>query len=321
MKRNISRLLVGLTFIFILTVMVKRFDLIKENFHNNGIYFLLIALIYLGGRFMDGLRLKFLLEQYDLKLKKSECMGLSCMMPCYNIIFPNAGILTNATYLKAKHKFKYTHFLSVGVFRTLITILMCCVVGLVSSLIYSASKGNNILFAPCIIYIGLILLAVMIYFVPIPAFLRKYSILDKLSKAVEGMRGLGKNKTFLIKMVLAQMGIVTLFILRYYVVFKALSFSVPLLNVSSILPMTALSNIVNILPANFAIREIMISTSSVLIGLSRDDGLIVAALDRAVILATLLFAGTISFIKLKYFNHIFVKLGNFNDISRECDDE
>jgi hypothetical protein len=97
MKKLITRTIAFATLIFILFVLVKNFDVIKTNFIEHKVYFLLIALAYLGGRLLVGFKLYILVARYGIKVSKYECVGLAFMVHYYNLIFPNAGVLTFGT--------------------------------------------------------------------------------------------------------------------------------------------------------------------------------------------------------------------------------
>ncbi|MBU1084205.1 MAG: flippase-like domain-containing protein, partial [Candidatus Omnitrophica bacterium] len=116
-----------------------------------------------------------------------------------------------------------------------------------------------------------------------------------------------------------QTGIISLFILRYYIVFKALSFSASLAGIAAVIPMTAISNLINIIPANLAIREAVVSASSMLIGFTPEQGILVAAIDRSVILITLFFTGGWFFIRLRYFDNLILKK-NIEGVGAGSDD-
>jgi hypothetical protein len=83
-------------------------------------------------------------------------------------------------------------------------------------------------------------------------------------------------------------------------VLMALSFDASLIGMLAITPLTVLSNLINLIPANFAIREAVVSGGMTLIGYTINDGLLVASIDRVVLLATILILGTWFFIKFRY---------------------
>lgn len=319
MKRHISGIIAIATFIFILFVLVSKFDVIKENFLRHKIYFLLISLAYIGGRMLDGIKLNVLVSRFGLKIKKSECFGLSLMLPLYNLMFPNAGQVANALYLKSKYKFKYRHFVSVGLIRIITTIMVSGFIGISASLAYMVRHRNLLLTVPVAVYLALMCLALAVFFIPVPGFLRRYSFFDKLDEAIKGVKDIRSDKKLILSLVSLQVGIILLFLSRYYIVFKALSLDAPLVNIAAVIPLTALSNLINLMPGNLALREAIVSTSALLLGYSLGDGVLVASIDRAVLLTTLLIVGGWFFIRLRYFENLIVFTGS-REITTECND-
>lgn len=302
MKKIISLTVAIITLVFVGFVFFDKFALIKKNFLENKFYFFLIAIIYIGSRMLDGIKLNLLTTYFGLRLKTYECFGLAFVMPLYNLVFPNAGMLTNALYLKSKYKFKFSNFLSVSLLRFISTLAICASLGIVGSILYMAEKKNFILAGPLIIYVASIIVSVGIFFIPQPrlATFKKVPFFLKIQEGIKGFNEIKAHKKLVTYLVVVQLAIVLLFLLRYYIVLKALSLGAPLISILAITPLTELSNLINLIPANLAIREAVVSGGLTLLGYTLKEGVLVAVVDRAVLLATTLILGTWFFIRLKY---------------------
>jgi len=302
MKKIISMSIAFATIIIVAVIVFDKFDVIRKCFIENKVYFFLIALIYIAGRLLDGSKLKILVSYCGADIKLYECFGLSMIMPLYNLIFPNAGLISNALYLKSRHSVKLRHFASVSLLRFVTTTALCCIMGIVASIVFMVEKKNIILLWPVTIYVLLLGISVCLFVLPLPKIdiFRKYKLFSKVSESISKFDEIKSDKRLIALLVLIQIAISLVFMSRYYIVLKALSFDAPLIGMLAITPLTVLSNLINIIPANLAIREAVVSGGLTLIGYTINDGLLVASIDRVVLLATILVIGTWFLIRFKY---------------------
>ena len=302
MKTIISRSIAFVTIIIVAIIVFNKFDVIRKCFTENKIYFFLIAAIYLIGRLLDGIKLKILVSHCKADIKLYECFGLSMIMPLYNLIFPNAGLITNAIYLKSKHNIKLRHFASVSLLRFVTTIALCGIIGILASTAFMIETKELVLLWLVAIYVILVCASVCLIIVPLPRinFLKRYRLFSKVSESINKFDEIKSDKRLVVSLILIQVAISLVFMSRYYMVLMALSFDASLIGMLAITPLTVLSNLINLIPANFAIREAVVSGGMTLIGYTINDGLLVASIDRVVLLATILILGTWFFIKFRY---------------------
>ena len=321
MRKYLSRAVAIATLLLVFFVLFNRFDIIKKNFLEHKFWFLLVALTYICGRFLDGIKLRMVLSHFGLNLKKYESFGICMMVPFYNLIFPNAGIVTSALYLKSKYELKFRHFISVGLIKFISTVVSCSLIGICASIIYMMRRGTFSLLLPLAIYVATLLTLLTLFLVPIPLSLKRFPLFLKLFNVLEGLQDLRSDKRLILSLIFLQTGVTSLFLFKYYIIFKALSLNAPFLSISAVMPMTALSNLVNLIPANLAIREAVVSGSSALIGYTLADGLLVAAIDRAVLLTIVLLIGSWFFIRLKYSDNLIAGRVFIEDPGRSSKDE
>ncbi len=306
MKKFFSTLIMILTFMLVFFVVFKKFSLLKTSFLEHKIYYLGIGLAYIGGRLLDGLRFKLLLKHFGMDVKLYESFGLSSMSPFYNLIFPNAGTVTNAVYLKSKYNFRVRHSVSIGLIESVSALLVYGVIGIIGSVLYMLKVHSGILFGLILIYGALVFFSVIIFFIPTPNFFKKYHFGAKIIEAIDGFKNIKLQTRIVLLTVVIQITIAMLFLYRYYLTFNALLLNTPIINITAIIPVTAISNLINILPANIGIREIVTSSASMVIGFSLDKGLLVAVIDRVVITAITVIAGIWFFVKLKYSDNLVI---------------
>ena len=307
MRKYISRAVAIATLLLVFLVLFNRFDIIKKNFLEHKFWFLLVALTYICGRFLDGIKLRMVLSHFGLNLKKYESFGICMMVPFYNLIFPNAGIVTSALYLKSKYELKFRHFISVGLIKFISTVVSCSLIGICASIIYMMRRGTFSLLLPLVIYGSALLTLLILFFVPFPASLKRFPLLLKLFNVLESLQEISSDRRLISLLIFLQIGITSLFLFKYYIIFKALSLDAHFLSISAVMPMTALSNLINLIPANLAIREAVVSGGLTLIGYTFADGLFVAATDRALLVTIVLLTGGWFFMRLKYSDNL---LGN-----------
>lgn len=79
----------------------------------NAIYFVPLFFLYVLFFINNGLILKYFLEPFDIRLRFKEWFGLSVITTMGNYLTPfRGGAVARAVYLKKKHKFSYSYFLS-----------------------------------------------------------------------------------------------------------------------------------------------------------------------------------------------------------------
>jgi len=309
MKKIISRSVAFVTIIIVAVIIFNKFDVIKKCFIENKAFFFLIVAVYIVGRLLDGIKLKILVSYCGANIKLYECFGLSMIMPLYNLIFPNAGLITNAIYLKSKHNIKLRHFASVSLLRFATTIALCGIIGIIASTIFMIEEKEFVLLWPVVVYVTLLCASICLFIVPLPRIniFKRYRLFSKVSESISKFDEIKSDKRLIVSLVLIQIAISLVFMSRYYIVLRALSFDASLIGMLAITPLTVLTNLINLIPANLAIREAVVSGGLTLIGYTINDGLLVASVDRAVLLATVLVMGMWFFVKLKYSANLVVE--------------
>jgi len=285
-------------FLILYFIFIKR-HIILDSIANHPYYFAFLWLLYILCRVLDGLNLKIIFKFMGFRLKTAEWLGLPVLTFFYSFAVPNAGLVTNALYLKSRHKFTISNYLSVGIMRTLTQILVSIMIGLACTLLilrYNYRFLNELLL---IYIIGLVLVALVYIFSCFKVY-EKIKSHPKIVKVLSIVRVLLSDRKLFWKLFVIQMFTLIAFSSRYYVIFKMLDNNPYFLRVLSMVPIVDLSQVVSILPSNLGVKEFMTTIGSRIIDYPIETGLFVAVIDRIVTLIGNFVSGVYFFFKLKY---------------------
>lgn len=293
---NIATLITG--FLILYMLFIKR-NMVLSSIESHPYYFVFLWFLYILCRFLDGLNLKIIFKFMGFRLKTAEWLGLPILTFFYSFAVPNAGLVTNALYLKSKHKFRISDYFSVGIMRTLTQILISIIIGLVCTLLVLRRNYRFLNELLAIYAIGLIFIAAVYMFSWLKVY-EKMGLHSKIAKILSTVRALLIDKKLFWKLFTIQLFTLIAFSSRYYVIFKMLNNDPPFLRVLSMVPIVDLSQVVSILPSNLGIKEFMTSMGAKIIGYPMEIGLFVAIIDRLVTLIGNFISGVYFFFKLKY---------------------
>ena len=108
-------------------------EVLITNLYAHPYYFAFVCLSYVVMRIFDGLRLKCIAGSMGFRLRAAEWLGLPIMMFFYSFLLPQAGLFANAVYLKSKYNSHISDYFSIGIMRTLNTLLVATSIGLIST--------------------------------------------------------------------------------------------------------------------------------------------------------------------------------------------
>jgi uncharacterized protein (TIRG00374 family) len=263
----------------------------------------LIPLVILGLiiSYTNGLIIKYLVESFKIKLKFKEWFGLSIITSFYNTIMPfRGGLIAKAAYLKKKHSFPYTHFLSTLAGVYVINFLAASLLGLISLGILYLTKG---------IFNWIVFLIFLAFFLPLlfivlfsPVFPEtKNNFINKFIKVMNGWHTIRKNRKIVILaslVIIAQILLSSVGAIIAYGIFGIKLAFISSLFLSSI---SVLGIIISITPGALGIAEAISVFSALIIGITPVQSLSVAILGRVVSVITIFTLGPIfSYLLLKH---------------------
>lgn len=242
-----------------------------------------------------------LVSIFGIKLKFKEWFGLSVVTSFYNMITPfRGGMAARAVYLKEKHKFPYTDFLSSLAGTYVINFLVASFLGLISLFI---------LFEEYQIFNWIVLAIFLFFFIPLlvivlfsPTFPEtKNNFINRFIKVLNGWNLIRKNRK-----VIATASIVVIIQLFISTFASILSYSVFGIQISfaQALFMACLGSLgilISITPAGLGIQEAIAVFSALVIGITPTQSIPVAILSRIVGMLVIFTLGPIfSYILLKH---------------------
>ncbi len=294
MKKNLSKLITfGFLAIFIAYV-IKNPDVFSGLRNVSIIFLILIAL----GRMLvftsNGLFIKWTAESFTRKLTTGEGIYVGILSAIGNFFGPLlGGASIRAVYLKKVHNLAYSHFTSTLLGYYLILFIINCVAALTSLTLLPKTSQTK----------GLVLFFLIWLIVMILSMALKLPRRDKLKKVEE--KRLGKKIVSVMydieygwhRIVHDKKLLVRLFflsILSYlasyfisFIEFRAIGAHIGIAQLGLYTAVVAISLLISITPGAIGIREGLLLFVSTTIGVSNEQILQVAVIDRAVMFSLL----------------------------------
>ncbi|NTU73751.1 flippase-like domain-containing protein [Candidatus Roizmanbacteria bacterium] len=247
---------------------------------------------------LSGWQFRYLSMVFDIRLTFTEWFGLTVVNSMYNYFAPaRGGMVARAIYLKKKYKFPFSEFaaLTTGVywFGFLICSALALILGIISydpgnrtSMIIVASSATLLL---VIVVLGVVVLYVDTPKLPLPSarFRTIYTTFYC------GLCRFRENTTFLLLICLFCFGFVFLSAAALYWAFVSVGIRVSFLSVLLVQAFLSVSLVVSITPGNLGIREGIIGVFAGILGISIEQALLGAFVDRAISIIVVFFFGSI----------------------------
>ena len=251
-------------------------------------YLIVIFLLTSLSFFINGIFIKVTLKSFKKVISVLESFYVSVMSSLGNYFLPlHGGTVIRSVYLKKKFNFPYTHFISTLYGYYIIVFLVNSFMGLISLLVITLKYGVSS--APLYLFFGLLFISMLVLtFLKIPAR-RKRSrlkvldkILETIKKVSEGWNMIVENK----RLSLSLIGISVVFFITtgflYYFEFRGLGIDISIMNVILYNCLSGVSLLVSITPGSLGIREGIFSITSDILGISNEQIMQLALLDRGV---------------------------------------
>ena len=230
-------------------------------------------------KFMLGYNFKVLISFFDIKLVLKQWFGLTCIASMANYILPaKAGTAAQAVYLKKEYGFKYSNFLSSITGFYAVTFLVNAVAGMaLSAYLFSSGKSAGldifIFFAVALVITAIFL--IMIYH--FPKLTTRFSFLQGF---FDGLKNFHNKPEKALLLVISQVGVILAIGIRLLIAFRVLGIGIDLVSCMVIALITSFSIFISLTPGNLGIKELLITFSSSVLGVSPGQALMVAIVDR-----------------------------------------
>ncbi|MDD5639008.1 MAG: lysylphosphatidylglycerol synthase domain-containing protein, partial [Candidatus Pacebacteria bacterium] len=244
-----------------------------ESFRQIRIYnfWLLFPLIISFVLFLvtNGIVLKELLLPFKIELSIKEWFGLSVITTAGNLLTPlQGGMVTRALYLKSKHDFSYTNFLSALSGIYIIVFWVNSFVALIAMLLigHYYSVFNWLVFVTfLIIFLGL---SFIIVISPKIKKTFKLEILNKAVRVVNGWLVIKNSKKTILAVTIISLINVFLMSVSSFLEFRVIGVEISFLKALFISIVSTLSLFVSLTPGSLGIKEAFVAFTSGVVGIS-----------------------------------------------------
>lgn len=239
--------------------------------------------------YLNGVFIKVILQTFKKKISLIEAFYVSVISSLGNYFLPmRGGAVIRSVYLKKNFEFPYEYFVSTLYGYYIIVFLVNAFVGLISLVVISMKYGITSI--PLYLFFGGLFVAMLVLsFVKFPVKKIKGSknkVIDKVLSVIknilEGWNMIVENKRLLISLIVITLVALVAGIALFYFEFRALSIDASIMNVILYNCLSGVSLLVSITPGSLGIREGIFSITSDILGISNEQIMQLALLDRGV---------------------------------------
>jgi len=246
--------------------------------------------------FTNGVFTKVIMQPFNKHISYIESFRVSLVSSVGNFFAPiGAGFGFRAVYLKKKHNFSYSDYMSTLYGNYVIIFLLNSFLALVCLYLLRQKADHNFTVLT-LIFGGMFIASMILMLLKVPKRMLDYfdnnkrykKIIDILLNISKGWNRIASNKTLLLKL----LGITVVNFLLSITAAKLIISSLGLtIGTSALILFTVLGSLslfVNITPANLGVKELIYIFSLGVIGFSVDQILMIALIDRGVLFIILL---------------------------------
>lgn len=244
--------------------------------------------------YLNGVFIKVILQTFKKKISLIESFYVSVISSLGNYFLPmRGGAVIRSVYLKKNFEFPYEYFVSTLYGYYIIVFLVNAFVGLISLIVISIKYGVTSI--PLYLFFGGLFVAMLVLsFVKFPVEKIKGSknkildnILSIIRNILEGWNMIVENKRLLVSLIVITLIALVVGIALFYFEFRALSIGGSIMNVILYNCLSGVSLLVSITPGSLGIREGIFSITSNILGITNEQIMQLALLDRGVIVIVL----------------------------------
>ena len=253
-----------------------------------------LYLIFAGILLINGLYSKYVLEAFGIELRKTEWIFLSIASTATNYVtFFRGGAGVRAFYLKTRHQFSFTDFLSTLSAMYIMYFLINGVLGLAGMLLLS-SRGAGLNIGLTVVFIGLAAVSavVMVFNIRLPEY-RRFPF-HQIAGIINGWQLIRRNQALLTRLLMNTALYTLLMILQTKLAFFAYSIDLSWGAVFCFTSVKGLALLAAVTPGALGIVEWLSVYLSGILPYTGSEALMAQGLMRAVSLTTLLVTGPVA---------------------------
>lgn len=301
-----------ITFIIVILFIlyfVKNKDEFLEVLKISPLYLLTLIFLYSIAFFLNGLFIKVILRRFDKNISSGESLYVSVISSLGNYFLPmRGGAVLRSVYLKKKFNFSYSYFVSTLYGNYIIIFLVNSFIAIISLVFIHIEFGKSSL-PLYIFFITLFIVMISLSLIKVQIHVTiKYGskIINKIKnilyKILTGWNLIIEDKRLLIELILIT--VLSFFITTIIVIVEYLSLGIPI-NVVNVIFYNCLSSVsllISITPGSLGIREGLFMITSDVIGISSNEVMQLALLDRGVTFISLVLLFLFSYLTIYYIN-------------------
>ena len=250
-------------------------------------------------RLVSGYNFKILMLFFNIRLSFKEWFGLTAISTMTNYLFPvKAGMVAQAAYLKKRHLFSYTHFLSSFIVFLIFAFLVNSFMGVILSLVSYPGKlilENKLFLLFSAVSLVTFIMLCSLYFMKLIRI--KWHLFQRFT---EGAGMFFNDRRNLFILALTQAVVVFSVSLRFLFAFWSIGISINIVSCAIIALIVSFSLLFSITPANMGIKEFFVVLSSKAVGITAAQGIMVALIDRGIdMIASFITGGICSYLLAK----------------------
>lgn len=295
LKKYISPILTVLVLMLFGVYLYKNPEIISQVTSVKYIYIVLIMSIYLFIFFLEGIFILITLKIFNKEISVKEGYFLSIVSRIGNYLLPmRAGAIFRATYLKKKYDFEYTKFLSTLYGYYIVFFLINSLIA-VFVLLYRYIDTRVLSFSLLIFFSAIVLGMLFLIFVRVSwgKYIKSTKgifpkIVSTVDRFITGWSLIVKDKVHFLILLLLALGNIFLNILVVYIEFFAIGKVMDVIGVILYTCVSGLSLLISVTPGSLGIREAAFLITSQSIGISENEIMQLAFLDRGIMFILLL---------------------------------
>ncbi|MEA3494441.1 MAG: lysylphosphatidylglycerol synthase transmembrane domain-containing protein [Bacteroidota bacterium] len=235
--------------------------------------------------FFNALIFKTNISIFNIYLKFKIWFGLSASNSMYNYLLPmRGGMALRAIYLKNNHDFPYSKYLSYLSGYYILNFAVAALLALITGFTLKLYTDINtmILVISFLVFIFFLSFIFIGYKFDAERIPQKNKILNFIKESIVGLKQFKKNKSKVGYIILLQVVFILIMSVRLYLSYYALGIEIDFLKIILIQSFVVFSMVLSVTPGNIGIKEGIIGLSASLFGLSLEEALLGAVLDRMI---------------------------------------
>jgi len=214
----------------------------------------------------NGLVLKYFLEPFDIRLRFKEWFGLSVITTMGNYLTPfRGGAVARAVYLKKRHNFSYSYFLSTLSGIYIIAFLVNSFIGILTVVLLKHFYALFNIFVFTVFMAIFFLTGIIIFSLEFKE--TKYSFINKFINVINGWHLIKSNKKIILITSLISLINVAIIVLMMFLEFRVFGVEISLLNVLFLSIVSTLSLFISITPGALGIKEAIVAFTATVINI------------------------------------------------------